>query len=196
MNYDEVTAMALAYSDRSSDQELIANMGNFVIMAESRINRGLRVLEMTIRTTIETQADQIYYGLPSGFAGMRDIQIGNETGVYLSPEQMNDLTDTTTGLFYTIIANQLQIYPAQSDSVMELVYYQRLPNLQANETNWLSDRHPDCYVFAIMVEIESFVKSQDGATLWKSRLESTMAEITNEDGIDRWSGTAMTIKAT
>lgn len=200
MNYTEIKALALSYSDRT-DTDTADKMDDFLLVAESRINRSLRTLEMSTRATVTMVADQEYYGLPDLFAGMRDVEIRESTSTkgyscsYLAPVQMNAKTVDDGCYYYTIIADQLQIFPAQDGKVLELVYYKRLTPLSTTDTtNWLSDRYPDVYLFALMTEIESFVKSADSAMLWEQRYKAAITEIETEDQLDRWSGTPMTVK--
>ena len=202
MNYTEIINLALSYSDRT-DSDITARMGDFVHIVEARINRAIRVNQMSTRSIVVTLKDQQYIGLPKDFAGIRDIEVKEKTAVkgttvhYINPEQMNGAVqvDGSGNIYYTIISNQIQLFPAQDDKLLEIVYYRLLDHLDiGNDTNWLSLRYPDCYVFGLIVEIESFVKNPTGAEMWNKRFESALAEISHEDQIDRWSGTPLTIK--
>lgn len=203
MNYDQIVNLALSYSDRT-DSDIVNRMGDFIAIVEARVNRAIRINQMATRSVIITTEGQEYYGLPCGFAGMRDIEVRGQdsdkgvTAQYLNPEQMNntEFTGDVNSIFYTIIANQIQIYPPQSGNVLEIVYYKLILNLnETDNTNWLSERYPDCYVFGLLVEIEAFVKNPAGGELWNARFLSSLAEIEQEDQVDRWSGTPLTIKA-
>ena len=198
MTYDELKAQAQAYADRY-DKEVADNMAAFFAFAEARINRNIKVREMTARAKMALVEGQEYYPLPADFAGMRDIEIkptdgARKTLAYLSPEQANIIAESQATRFagYTVIANQLQIIPAQSDGVIEMVYYQRLMPLSIDvESNWLSESYPDAYLAAIMSEIESFVKNSETAQIWNTKFNDAMADIEANDQRERWSGTAL-----
>lgn len=199
MKYAQVIDLALAYSDRT-DSDIKAHMDSFLLVLEARINRAIRVSQMATRSTVWAMNGDTYFGLPKGFAGMRDIEVRNhdeaqgQTAQYLNPEQMNakDILTSSNMVYYTIIANQIQIYPPQTDKKLEIVYYKTLdPLTSKDDSNWLSDRYPDCYVFGLLVEIQSFVKNPEGADMWNKRFESALVEMAHEDLIDRWSGTPM-----
>ena len=207
MIYSELKNLALSYSDRENDAELIAKMDSFLLVTEARINRVLKVQKMSIRTQVLTVADQEYYGLPADFAGLRDIEIraddtsNNRTTLqYLSPEQMNDATKIMPSpvnpqIFYTIIANQLQINPPQDGLLLEIVYYAKLTPLStSDQTNWMSEDNPDVYLFGLMVEISSFIKNANGKQLWEERFVTALAEIDRDDSRSRWSGSPLSIK--
>lgn len=200
MNYEEIVNLALSYSDRT-DSDITNRMGDFISIVEARINRALRINQMATRSVIITLAEQEQFGLPKDFAGIRDIEVREKdatkgtTAYYLNPEQMNKASANDGNIYYCIIANQIQLYPPQDDNVLEIVYYKLLDHLtETNNTNWLSMRYPDSYVFGLIVEIESFVKNMTGAEMWNQRFESALAEMVHEDQIDRWSGTPLTIK--
>jgi len=205
VNYLEVKELALAYSDRENDTEILAKIDLFIRVTESRINRILKVQKMSIRTQLLTVADQEYYGLPFDFAGLRDIEIrdddtskSRDTLQYLSPEQMNDAVKkggVGGKIAYTIIANQLQIYPTQDGKLFELIYYAKVPQLNSvDTTNWLSENSPDVYLFGIMVEISAFVKNAEVAQLWDTRFATAMEELHHDDKLTRWSGTSLYMK--
>jgi hypothetical protein len=200
VNYSEIKALAISYSDRA-DAEVADRMDDFLRIVEARINRPLKTQKMSTRVTINSITGQEYYGLPADFDGLRDIEIqdtdGNRTTPpYLSPELMNNKANTTTTeAGYTIIHDQLHIYPAQTGAVIELVYYQTLLPLTSEvTTNWVGDLYPDCYVFGLLVEINAFVKDPQTATVWDARFKEAIAEIDSNDQLSRWSGTALQVR--
>lgn len=202
MNYKQITDLALSYADRT-DSDITDRMNDFIAIVEARINRAIRVSQMSTRSLVVTADGQEYFGLPERFAGVRDIEVREKgatkgiTAQYINPEQMNGATTVNApgNIYYTIIANQIQIAPPQDNKVLEIIYYKLLKAISIDSPdNWLSERYPDCYVFGLIVEIESFVKNAQGAEMWNQRFESALQEISYEDRIDRWSGTPLTIK--
>jgi hypothetical protein len=202
MNYDDIKTLALEYSDREDD-EVADNFQNFIQVVEARVNRSLRVGNMTFRATIDLSDPDIqnaeYFGLPFNFGGLRDIEIVNgdsrKTMQYLSPEQMNQRITAkghASTYFYTLIAQQIHIYPTFDVGTMELVYYQKLiPLSEQIASNWLSETNPDAYIFGVLVEISAFVKDKESADIWNARFKETIADIISEDSVDRWSGTTL-----
>ena len=214
MNYADIVSLSLSYSDRS-DLEVTSRVDNFIEIVEARMNRLLETRRMSARSIVATIKDQEYYGLPSNWAGMRDIEIygtasdpssaqGRQTLQYLTPEQMNQKTGLPTAtysvnsqIYYTIVANQIQIFPTQDSRTMEIVYYQTVPNLNATDTdNWLSFAAPDAYIFGILVEISAFVKDATTSSLWDNRFLQVMNQISDDDKNDRWSGGTLQVRLT
>ena len=160
MDYNSIKSLALSYADRE-DIDVINRMDDFLRVTESRINRYLDVGEMFNRAVMVTQDDQEYYGLPSDFSTLRDIEIhsGADTNsritpAYYSPEQFNTAKSMTSGSgpMYTIIANQIQISPVCTGDYIEIVYAQKIPELnEKNAINWISESAPDLYVFGLFL---------------------------------------------
>jgi hypothetical protein len=207
MDYTEIKTVALSYADRT-DQEVLDRMDDFLRIVESRINRKLKVSKMSIRSVIDltlADTDQEYFALPSDFGGLRDIEIqtdsARKTMKYINPEQMNNrvtagnLSNAGRQIYYTIVAQQLQVYPPTNEGNLEIIYYQRLvPLSDSDTTNWMSNDNPDCYIFGLLVEISSFAKDAETATLWDTRFSSTIDEIDTDDAETRWSGPSLETK--
>lgn len=210
MNYDEIRTAAYGYADRT-DVETLDRYNDFLVILESKINRYIKTLNMSTRVTLDSVDDQTYYGLPPDFRGMRNMQItGNGvngvsrtvTAKFSSPAKINEsrnITPLARGdeILYTIINNQFQIEPQLSNQSIELVYYRKVPPLTAiNTTNWLSDEHPDAYIFGVMVEISSFNKNPESAALWTDRYITALNEIKEDDVDIRWSGGDVLVMST
>ena len=198
MNYKEIIDAAKAYTDRY-DEELAATMTAFTRVVEAKINNALRTGDQSVRSQIWLQRGQEYYGLPCDWGGARDVEILHEgqqhgrTLVYLAPEEMNKLTrQSGEHNYYTIIAGQIQVAPPADDQVLEVVYYQRLPELKEEEdTNWLTEKNPDAYIFGLCTEISAFAKDSVLFEGYKARFTDALMDITQEDQITRWSGPAL-----
>ena len=204
MNYSEIVDLALSYADRQ-DEEVTSRVDKFIKIMESRTNRKLRTFDMSVRSQLPMVEDQVYYGLPADFGGLRDIEMvsasesGRKTLSYVSPEQMNGFSNrggSSRKIYYTLVAKQIQIWPTQTDEfTMEIIYYQKVTNLNSTDNeNWLAESNPDAYIFGILVEISSFTKDKDTALMWDGRFRETLGEIVDEDQQDRWSGTAMEVR--
>ena len=204
MNLKEITTAAQAYCDRY-DEELVTSMPSFLKVVEGKINNALRVGDQSIRAQIYLERDNEYYGLPSDWGGARDVEIlhqGQQHGrtlTYLAPEEMNKLSRKNGGRnrhnYYTIIANQIQVAPPSDNEILEIVYYQRLPALEGDsDTNWLTEKNPDAYIFGLCTEISAFAKDVASYETYKARFAESMIDITMEDQVQRWSGPALRVQ--
>lgn len=208
MDYNQIVLAAKAYADRN-DIEVNANIDNFILLAEAKINRVLKTAGQSKRVYTASVDDREFYTLPDEYNGMRTIHFNsgsvnsdNSDTIqmhYVTPEQVVDMQQNAQygdKLYFTILNNQVQVVPClPSGGTIEMVFYRKVPNLSATNTeNWASIDHPDIYISAITAEIELFAKNYDAATLWNSRLLSCIDEIDNNDVDNRWAGNTMTIK--
>lgn len=202
MNYGEIKRIAQSYTDRY-DQELVDAIPSFMKIVTGKINNALRTGDQSVRAQIWLLAGEEYYGLPDDWGGARDVEIlpagkrtGGRTLVYLNPEEMNKVKREHPGRsrhnYYTIIAGQIQVAPPADGEVLEIVYYQRLPNLVNDEdSNWLCEKNPDALVFGLCTEIGAFAKDDATYMAYDARFKEALANITQEDQVTRWSGPSL-----
>jgi len=206
MNYKEIRSTALLYADRKDDQELVADqfaaIQSFMRIVETRVQRFLQTRHQSKRAYITTSLDKEVYSLPCDFSGLRTIGLKANLAspVYMTLEYATPLDMTWNNsadqVYYTIIGNTLQLSHQIDSKILEIVYYQDIPKLTNDEdTNWVSIKYPDVLIFGLLVEINSFAKDPEAATLWDGRFQSALNDIEFEDQKDRWSGTPLVIRS-
>ena len=85
--------------------------------------------------------------------------------------------------------------PPTDNEILEIVYYQRLPALEKDgDSNWLTDKNPDAYIFGLCTEISAFAKDIASYESYKVRFNEAMMDITMEDQVTRWSGPALRVQ--
>ncbi len=207
MNYTELVEAAKQYADRH-DVEVTANISTFLIMVESKINRLLKTREQSTRIFTPTISTSEYYSLPEDFAGMRSIQLNSDLPSnahqskpldYVTPEVMSikrNSVDTSVKVYYTIIANQIQIAPLQgAGQSLEMVYYQKVPALtELTPENWLSLSHPDIYLSGLIAEIELFAKNYEVGKAWYDRMALAVDELGATDYQETWTGAPLVMR--
>jgi hypothetical protein len=197
MNYQQIVDTAVGYSDKQ-DAGVGSMLSSFLLVVEQRLGDALKVREMAKRAQLwMSDNDQQYVGLPYDFDGLRDIQLNSVSLDYVSPSKMNELLDNQAAIpsqyVYTIIADQLQIYPATNET-LEIIYYARIPPLTTLEdTNWVSQTKPNLYIFGLLVEIFSYVQDGQAGQIWEQRFQQELAAVRTNDDVARWSGTPMRI---
>lgn len=204
MDYTEIVDMALSYSDRE-DSEVTTRIDNFMRVVESRINRALKVGDMSARARIDltlADPDQRYFALPTDYGGLRSIKWVNGSAEMplrrINPEQMTYRVNSQASgvggerIYYNIVARQIQIFPTKNEGFLEVTYYQKVPELTVGApNNWVSDYEPDCYIFGLLVEIASFTKDSDAYGIWEQRFLNCLEDMQTDDMENRWSGTPM-----
>lgn len=122
----------------------------FVQMAEAMFNRELRTREMEATTLITTSIERT--DLPADYLEMRAIYILGSPDRPLRatvPTAVRQEYDGTPAApdAYTMVGGGLVLIPPPDSPVnLHLDYFARIEGLtDANEANWLLDKHPDLY---------------------------------------------------
>ena len=62
------------------------------------------------------------------------------------------------------------------------MYYQRLPELtEDTDSNWLTEKNPDAYIFGLCTEISAFAKDEASYMAYDSRFKEALFNVTQED---------------
>lgn len=187
--------MALAnYSDLQTsignwlkDTTLSSVIPDFVVLAEARFNREIRVPEMEAlaSTSVSTEG----FAVPTGFLEMRSIWTDADPDIaldYFPPQQFKQLiasNETGAPRAYTIIGEAIYLAPTPTAGTTVYVsYYQKIPALASNSTNWLLTSHPDIYLAGSLAAGEAFGWNDERIGLWNATVADAIATL-NDQGI-------------
>ena len=176
-----------------------ANLPDFVALAEAKFNRELRTRNMELSATI-TPVERVA-ALPSDFLELRRIYINSAVPQeleYLPPEQFwiqypaaasNPLGPSK---YYTIEGSNIRLSDNTGTDIVVL-YYQKIPALAANSTNWLLTNHPDLYMAGALAEAYDLIKNEALAAKWTTKMIALMEYIRESDWRGKYSGSAMRV---
>jgi hypothetical protein len=156
-----------------------ARYPDFIQLFEATANRRLRVKEMEALATLTPDSNGTV-ALPSDYLAYRRCtwtgSARNELR-YVQPAYFQAAFPSRPSdvpRFFTIESLTLKVMPLDTTPV-ELEYYQKVPAIAVNSTNWLLTSHPD--LFGSMVEAEMFGVSDDRMPLWKARRDEIFEEL-------------------
>lgn len=178
--------------------DLTSRIPEFIALCEAKLNRVLRCRQMEQRSTA-TAAE--YLELPTGFLELRNIQLNTtpKTPLQLaSPEFMDEWISSATGKprYYALLANQIQLAPSpDSTYTIEIDYYESIPPLASNSTNWLLTAAPDIYLYGSLLESAAFLSGDAAINVWQAAFQQTLGQLQSSDRRSKWSGSAMTVRA-
>jgi hypothetical protein len=185
MTYSELIDKAASWAHRS---DLGPLMPTFVELAESKINRALRVREMegALSATIDAGNE---VPLPADFAAIRTLWPAAYPSVRIIPQTLEAVIGCSrvsgTPTLYAVTADALR-FDGTGD--VEGVYFKRIPGLQANGTNWLADAHPDLYLWSVLAEVATYTLDTNQGAFYSAKAAESMQNIQNADTRDRFSG--------
>tara|TARA_R110001592_G_scaffold130022_3_gene342957 strand:- start:94 stop:723 length:630 start_codon:yes stop_codon:yes gene_type:complete len=173
--YSTLKAEIASYLNRD---DLTTHLDTFIDLAESRLNRDLRLREMeTVDTSITTVAGTQAYDLPTGYLEMRYASLQTNPYTFLTymtpPDFMrmyNAGEGSGTATHYTIIGTQIYLGKMpDSAKVLELGFFQRPTGLSDdNTTNAILTNFPDLYLYACLAESEPFLMNDERLKVWAS----------------------------
>lgn len=190
--------MALAnYSDLASNvatwiarSDLTSYIPDFVALFEAEFNQDPDSRYRQMETTTTLTPSSGVASLPSDFLEVRQVKWNGDPArdlEYVTPSYMTAAwseSPTDNPQVYTIYGSSLKVMPL-SDTTLTLDYWQKLPGLQANTTNWLMTAYPNLYLAGTLVEAYAFIQEPEKAALWKSRKDNAMAMLRRSAFNDR-----------
>jgi hypothetical protein len=196
--YSDLTAAIGNWLQRS---DLAALLPNFVQLFEACANRRLRVRQQEATAALTPAGGVV--ALPADYLAWRRLTwTGNprqELG-YVEPSWLQaaypDLPADIPRVF-TIEGGNIKTMPLDPGNIaLELVYFQQIPSLAANSTNWLMSQHPDLYLFGALTEAQAYTVNAETAALWKARRDELFDEIEKLSNKSRGAGAVRTMGPT
>lgn len=191
MTYNSLVADILAYQERA-DTQLMNQIPRCIMLAENQVATELKLLGFQTVVTGNMQANLNTLPKPSYWkdtisfnltvAGKR-VQLLPRTLEY-ARNYWPDPTKSDAPRFYAdydfynffLAATPDQAYP------FELVYSARLVPLDpSTQTNWLTINAPALMFYASMIEVQTFLKNQNGIAMWQGKYDRSMAAYNSED---------------
>lgn len=196
-SYDELKTAIAEWLARPGDATLTPFVGAFVTLAESRLNRRLRVRAMEATTTL-TLAGALT-ALPTDFLELKGVRLagGGRTVLPYAPPMVLDAVEQRTPSgrprLHTLCGESLRVAPApDGPQDVELTYYRRLPALSASQpSNWLLAAAPDVYLYGSLLEAAPFLMSDERLPVWSAAFEAALRSLTDADATGRSGGAAV-----
>jgi hypothetical protein len=185
MTYDELKAAILAWTNKP---EVEQELDRFIDQTEAKLQRRLRVRRMVNRasTTINSE----YETVPTDFAGLRSFQVDGSPSYALevvAPDQLTALKPSyqTAGKprYVAIVGGEFHYLPQPPGDgyTGQIEYWRKIPALSdSNAYNWISEEHPDAYLYGCLVEAASFLGDGRIST-WAVQFSAAIDEIIEAD---------------
>ena len=200
--FAELKTATANWLDRS---DLTSRIPEFIVLAEARFNRVLRIRDMeVVSTSISTSAGTREYSLPTRFVQMKEFHLTTDPLTplsYITPEMMTRMqagSSKSKPQVFTIIADNVRLGP-NPDAVYttSMLYYQAFAALSdAATTNDMLTNNPDVYLYGTLLEAEPFIMNDERVPLWLAAFEKAVGDIQNQDNKDRHSGSQLRVMNT
>ena len=182
MNYSELKTNIANYLNRS---DLTSEIDIFIDNTESELNSNLRVADMVKRST--ATAENQYLALPSDWLEAINIEISSNEFRPLMQMSIESLDvyrksiNNKTGqpIYYAIVDNTLELAPSPDASyTLQLTYYGKIDALSdSNTSNFVSNNHPDVYIYGSLKHASVFLMEDERAPLFNAQFDKSLEEI-------------------
>jgi hypothetical protein len=193
MALDTYTGLLAAIASWLDREDLATAIPDFVQLAESRLNKELRVAAM--EKTAYAYLTDGSVPLPADWVEARRI-ISSGSGSFqtalqfLTPTEAGDTYPSSLSgvpAFYTISGNTLATYPNGGSGQVTMIYYAKIPSLLAYGGNWLLTKSPDCYLYGSLMEAAPFLGDDQRIETWAALFAKAVEALNASDFRSRYS---------
>jgi hypothetical protein len=162
-SYSALQTSIVSWANRLGDLTFAQAVPDFIGLAEARLNRSLRLLEQEASATIPL-TDGVG-DLPDDYLQYRSATFGGNVLDYYDPQWAAgmDLSGSPSG--FAIIGKEIKVYPSGSGN-LTLSYFQAIPPLAENATNWVLEGYPSLYLYGALLEAAPFLQDDDRLATW------------------------------
>jgi hypothetical protein len=193
--YTDLLAAAANWLARA---DLTSRIPEFVTLAQARINRQVRSKLMeTKSTSISINAE--YVNVPSDFLQVKNFYITDAPRSNLEPADSAYMTDayktSDRPKYYSVEGSQFRFSPTPASTyTATLLYYAKPATLATTtqETNSLFPTNADLYLYATLLEAESFIQNDPRLAVWKAGYDEALQNINDASRGARHGGPLMT----
>lgn len=195
-NYSDLQAAVANWMSRS---DLASRIPEGIVLAEAKINRRLRTLDMVTQNTSFSIAAE-YVAVPANFAGVKTFYRNGSPRVnldYMADDVMSNLYQGAVGPpgFYNVQGSNFRFGPVPDGTyTATLAYWLKVPALAGATANWLMTSHPDCYLYMALGEMQGLAKNWDDAQKWEGLGYQILQEIADQSSRDQWGGNSMAVR--
>lgn len=187
----DYTDLQAAIIDLLNRPDLTNQPQAWIQLAEAQFNRTIRSRWMLSRSQTFTIGTE-YVSLPADYVGLKSFIVTSTTPAqplfYRSPEALDMLAAerwswSDTPIDFTVLGSEFRFSPVPGGAyTAQLTYYQRIPALAQNATNWLLTNHPDAYLYGSALQALPYLSDDARAEGWSAIYGQIISDINLNDG--------------
>jgi hypothetical protein len=198
------TNLQTTIADFLNRDDLTAVIPTFIQLAEAQINREIRHWQMEARVSGQQSAGDQYMQIPNDWLETIRLHLtgsGTSAVTMTSRAAMADIRAKNEDIsnvapyYYTHADGQFELYPTPvEDTDFELLYYQKIPDLATNSTNWLLTDAPDVYLYGSLIHSAPYLAEDARVAVWAQMYSAAVQNVNSASEKARYSGSGMTLK--
>ena len=164
-NYSELSASVASWMNRS---DLGSVIPDFIAIAESRINAGVRLREGIVEDTLTTTSGIESVALPTDWLEFATVAVGGKPMRYITVDALRARAELVAGgdtEYYSIQGANMLISPTPGDTAVtiDIAYYAKIDPLSTTSTNWLLTKYPNIYLYGALVSGFQYLMNDERA---------------------------------
>lgn len=180
------TGLLASIADHLNRADISSSILDFVVITEADLNRKLHTRMTQARATLSVSSQ--WATVPTDFAGVlsmtnpqgQPIEFRDPDAFALVSYQNSSNAGSITD--FTIAGGSFGFWPAPTSAVsVGLTYYQKLPALASNATNWLLTAHPDAYLYGSLCAAAPYLLDDDRLPVWSQLYQNVIGSIKEAD---------------
>lgn len=189
--YDNLRSTLLDYVDNT---DAAAQVDTFIELCHIRLNRALKLEEMSVFAYIATVPSDPWVVKPwvttlGEYQGMRRLKITDgytDALTYVPFTRIDSVQGANRAgrpTWYTVAGDRFRLAPVP-DAVYELeaVYYQRVPTLSPSvQTNVFTEVAGDLLLYGSLLEAEPYLQDDTRVATWKAFFQSGIDDLNKDD---------------
>ena len=198
------TNLQTTIADFLNRDDLTAVIPTFIQLTEAQLNRDIRHWQMEARTSGQQSAGDQYMQIPNDWLETIRLHLtgsGTSALTLMSRAAIADIraknenVSTVLPYYYCHSDGQFELYPTPvEDTDFELLYYQKIPDLATNSTNWLLTDAPDVYLYGALLHSAPYLAEDARVAVWAQMYSAAVQNVNSASEKARYSGSGMTLK--
>ena len=201
MSLDTYSGLVTAVQNALHRADLALFVPDWVTLAESRINKFLRVRAM--ETSVSSTMASGVISVPSGYLSLKDayitstqpyVGLDRKTANWIYNNYPNRTADDTPGFIAREGSNFIFGPYPDTNYTVKLVYWARLTAL-SSATNTVFTNYPGLWYYGALCESAPWLKDDKRIPVWEAKFQDLLKQVQDEDDDEFLSGSVLRVTA-
>lgn len=185
-NYSDLKAAVASWLHRST---LTSQIPDFITLAESRINRLIKLTPQETEGTLTATTGVRTIALPSGFvspiACWLTYWLPRQPLEFRLPQDIPVINSNSVPRYWTIDGSNVAFdCPADRALTFTLRYNTKL-DIATTTTNSVLTNTPDLYLYGALLESAPYIKNDSRIATWKGLFDLAVREVTTDNNANK-----------
>jgi len=169
--------------------DLTAKIPDFIKLAESKINRKLRLLLGETESTLTATIGSRLMAVPTRFGS--PIELWDTTNeprtkmLFMQPDLLPVTTTNGASEYYTVDGAFIATENPADAAYTYTLRYQTKFNLETTSTNTVLDNYPDIYVYGALLASIPFTRDYKNFDVWSALYNNAIDEAMTDSNVTR-----------